>query len=105
MSLVDITPSTLTRLKVASTARANMADACGGSIAASVVTTASIVAIDGAIMPDPLHMPPIVTDPPSLSVTWTAASLLARSVVMIASAASIPPSGDAAATTDPIPAR
>ena len=105
VSLVLMTPSTLTRLKVASTARRSMPSATSGSSGASVVTTASIVASDGAIMPEPLHMPPMVAEPPSSSVTWTADSLLTRSVVMMASAASRPPLGSAAATSGAMPSR
>ena len=50
-------PSTLIQLKLSSTAAAN--DACPSATvkAASVSTTASIVAIRGPIIPAPLHMP------------------------------------------------
>ncbi len=60
-----------------------------GSIVASVVKKASIVAMFGAIMPAPLAMPPIVQGAPP-SVSSTEASFGLVSVVMMARAASAP---------------
>ena len=58
-----------------------------GSTAASVVSTASMVAMLGMIMPEPLDMPPILHSMPSASKR-TAHSLDTVSVVMMACAAS-----------------
>ncbi len=63
-----------------------------GSTAASVVMYASIVAMFGWIIPDPLHIPPRRTDFPPTSIS-SSAVLGTRSVVMIARAAAAPPSG------------
>ena len=63
-------------------------------MAASVVTKLSMVHMLGWIMPEPLHMPPMVTrTPPSSSCT--AASLFFVSVVMMALEAAVPLSGPA----------
>mmetsp|Transcript_5523 Transcript_5523/g.19216 ORF Transcript_5523/g.19216 Transcript_5523/m.19216 type:complete len:217 (-) Transcript_5523:133-783(-) len=53
----------------------------------SQVTTPSMVAMFGCIMPEPLHMPPRVTTRPSIS-TWIAVDLYTKSVVVIAVAQS-----------------
>ncbi len=66
---------------------------------ASVVMTTSIVASCGASIPAPLAMPPTVHPEPS-----TTACLLTESVVMIACAASSPPSGESAAWAASAPA-
>ncbi len=60
-------------------------------IAASVVTKESVVPMLIWIMPLPLAMPPMVTVLPPITVC-TAHSFLTVSVVMIASAALVPPS-------------
>ena len=61
MSFVDVSPSTVMRLNVRAdrrrAARRRHASAVSG---ASVVTKASIVAMFGWIMPEPLAMPPTV---------------------------------------------
>ena len=62
-------------------------------IAASVATKASIVAMFGAIMPEPLAIPAIRTVWPSIVASATA-PLGKVSVVMMASEASAQPSGD-----------
>ena len=53
--------STVTALKLPSTAADQGLVQGGGATAASVVSTAISVAIDGAIMPEPLTMPATVT--------------------------------------------
>ena len=58
-------------------------------IAASVVTKDNMVHILGWIMPEPLHMPPMVTVWPPSS-TCTATSFFFVSVVMMAFAAWVP---------------
>ncbi len=63
-------------------------------------TKASIVAMSGAIMPEPLAMPLIVTGQPSI-VALRVASLGKVSVVMIASAAAFQPPGRVAAVSLP----
>lgn len=96
MSLVLRSLSTTTRLKLSSTAGRKAASRSAGATAASVATKASIVAIRGSIMPDPLAMPPMAIRRPSASKA-TAACLGTVSVVMMAVAASAPPSGERAA--------
>ena len=78
--------STVSALKLRSIACRRAPASADGPTAASVVTTAIIVASDGAIIPDPLQMAEMVTSlPPTCSVR--AAILMRVSVVMIASAA------------------
>ena len=65
MSLVDMSPSTLTQLKDWSEAALRPTLSSAGEAAASVQTKASIVAMLGSIMPAPLAMPAMVTVFPS----------------------------------------
>ena len=67
VSLVEVSPSTVTLLKVVRTCRPSRARSTGGAIAASVTIKPSMVAMSGAIMPDPLAMPAIRTLRPSIS--------------------------------------
>jgi len=101
VSLVLMWPSTLMQLKLSSTAATSDAWASATVKAASVSTTASIVAIRGPIMPAPLHMPASRTvRPPSSSVR--PAILCDLSVVVMPRAAnrndasSLPKPADAA---------
>ena len=57
MSLVEVHPSESTRLKVRSHTSRKIASASRSSTTASVITTESIVAKDGASIPAPLAMP------------------------------------------------
>ena len=62
VSLVEVSPSTLMALKVsAHSCLSSLRNAAAGSLA-SVNKNASIVAMFGAIMPEPLAMPLICTD-------------------------------------------
>mmetsp|Transcript_14167 Transcript_14167/g.41155 ORF Transcript_14167/g.41155 Transcript_14167/m.41155 type:complete len:206 (+) Transcript_14167:1302-1919(+) len=66
-SLVLVSPSTVIWLKLATDARLTMPCHTSASTLASHVTTPSMVAMLGWIMPDPLHMPPRLTSlPPSV---------------------------------------
>ena len=65
-TLVDVSPSTVTRLKVFSTLRCTNALTMGPETLASVAIYASMVAIFGLIMPEPLAIPVIVTVWPSI---------------------------------------
>ena len=85
MSLGEVSPSTVTRLKERSVAWLRVSCRQSGSTAASVVRKASMVPMFGWIMPLPFAVPPTVTVFPSTS-TSTAASLVRVSVVRIASA-------------------
>jgi hypothetical protein len=87
VSLVLMSPSTLMRLKLRSAAARRQRSSRTASIRASVVTTDSMVAMFGWIMPAPLANPATVTVRPS-SVSVSCASLATVSVVMIARAAS-----------------
>ena len=88
VSFVDVSPSTDIILYVSCTLALSAFCKSSFEIAASVVTKLSIVHIFGWIMPEPLHIPPIVTVfPPKVSSTTT--SFFTVSVVMIASAASV----------------
>jgi hypothetical protein len=82
---VLVSPSTVMQLKVAFTTRARHACRSAGSIAASVVMNASIVAMVGAIIPAPFAIAPIRTAPAGVSIS-SEARLDALSVVRIASA-------------------
>ena len=72
-SLVEHSPSTVIALNVSSVTAASARCSSAGATCASVVTTASMVAIIGSIMPEPLAMPPTRNRPPAV-VTSTAAS-------------------------------
>ena len=60
MSLVEVSESTVMRLKVRAVAARSAASHAPGLSGASVVTNASIVAMFGWIIPEPLAMPPTV---------------------------------------------
>ena len=87
VSLVEVLPSTVIALNDEATA--SRSDCCKvlPSTAASVVQTASIVAMSGASIAAPLAMPPTLKSSPA-----TTASLGTVSVVMIARAAWAPAS-------------
>ncbi len=69
MSLVEVSLSTVTALKVDPTPFDSSACSTGAAIGASVTMKDSMVAMSGAIMPAPLAMPLIVTSAsPSLTV-------------------------------------
>ena len=57
VSEVDVSPSTVTQLKLSALAALNNFFKTPTGKAASVKTKASMVAISGAIMPEPLAMP------------------------------------------------
>ena len=87
VSLVEVSPSTVMRLKVLVTTWRSMSWRTAPSMAQSVVMPQSMVPMLGWIMPDPLAMAPMVTVlPPSSTVT--AISFTFRSVVRMAWAAS-----------------
>ena len=88
VSFVDVQPSVIRMLKLDATPARRTRWSTAGSAAASVVSTASIVAMFGASMAAPLAMPP-TTKPGRCTTT----SLATVSVVMMARAASWPPSG------------
>ncbi len=102
VSLVLVSPSTEIALNVRSATRFQNGRSVPGSETASVVTTASSVAMSGWIIPAPLAMPPMMMGPPGVS-RRTATCFGLVSVVMIARAASTPPSGEsfAAASRSP----
>ena len=91
-SLVEVSPSTVIRLNVASASSLVTARSQAGLTRASVTTNARVVAMLGAIMPAPLAQP--TTTAPSAVATWILGPL---SVVRIASAKSGKPSGESAA--------
>ena len=95
MSEVDVQPSTVMRLNVASTASRSTRSHCPASSGASVVTTAIIVPRSGRIIPAPLAIPPTRISPSAVA-TERSAVFAAASVVRIASAA-------AAAASTPSP--
>ncbi len=82
-----MSPSTVMQEKVFALARSSISCSRAGSIAASVKMKPSIVAISGAIMPDPLMMPTRLTVVPPI-VALVVAPLAKVSVVPIASVAS-----------------
>ncbi len=88
-SFVDMHPSESSRSNVTRVAARSAASSDSAERSASVVSTTSIVARPGASMPAPFAMPP--TRHPSPSTTTVFARV---SVVMIARAASSPPSAD-----------
>src|SRR5229473_6671117 len=91
VSLVELSPSTVTWLKLRSAMVLTSLPIRPGSTAASVVTYASMVAMFGWIIPDPLHIPPSRTVLPASSIS-SFAVLGTVSVVRIARAAAGPPS-------------
>jgi hypothetical protein len=99
VSLVDRQPSESTRstLRPVAVFRAGCSTSAGTT--ASVVRTTSIVARLGASIPAPLAMPPMLQP----SRCWTVV-LGTLSVVMIARAASAPPSSDSACAASLTPA-
>src|ERR1700729_719699 len=100
VSDVEVSPSMVTALKVSSTPFFSSDCSAPAAIGTSVNTNASMVAISGAIMPAPLAMPLIVTLAlPSFTVA--VATLGKVSVVMIALAAFIHPSGAACSASVP----
>ncbi len=86
VSEVEVSLSTVMQLKLRSAASASRACSVTGGSFASVKAKASIVAMSGAIMPEPLAIPVNVTGTPPISA-WRTAPLGKVSVVMIASAA------------------
>ena len=86
-SFVLRSPSTVIELKLVSVSAFSNVFRIGADSAASVNTNASIVAMFGAIMPEPLAMPAMFTATPSI-VHIAPAPLANVSVVMIAAAAS-----------------
>src|SRR5438445_426679 len=90
VSFVLVSPSTEMALKLRSPTRRGSGWSVAGSATASVVSTASSVAMSGWIMPAPLAIPPTVTIPPGVS-NRTAQCFGRVSVVMMARAAAVPP--------------
>ena len=86
ISLVEVSPSTVTRLKVRFTLNNSALRIISLLTAQSVVMKHSIVPIFGWIMPEPLQIPPMWQVVPSISNS-TAIVFTFVSVVMIASAA------------------
>ena len=101
ISLVEVSPSTEIMLNVSSATTLHALRSISGLIAVSLVTKQSMVAILGWIIPLPLAIPPTVQTLPSRS-KLTATSLRRVSVVIIASAASVPPSARSAETSEGI---
>ena len=91
-------PSASARSKLTRLASRSATSRTGVSRSASVVSITSIVASPGASIPAPLAMPPMLQPSPR----WTAC-LLTVSVVMIAVAASSPPSRDSCAQACSMP--
>ena len=87
VSEVEVSESTVVRLKLASTPSRSSASSASAGILASVATKQSIVAMSGAIMPLPLAMPLMRTSAPSMRATRVAV-LGNVSVVMMPRAAS-----------------
>ena len=110
MSLVLVSPSTLSWFQVRAAAGRSSPHNVSGATAASVSTTASIVAIRGWIIPTPLAIPltVTVTGRPSASGSSTVvvATLVTESVVRSATASASRPasSGCSVGTTAAIPA-
>ncbi len=92
VSLVLVSPSTEMRLKERSTAFLRASRRAGASISRSVVMKASMVAMEGWIMPAPLAAPPILKVPWEV-VTSSAVLLGKLSVVMMALEKVSPPWG------------
>mmetsp|Transcript_15138 Transcript_15138/g.36638 ORF Transcript_15138/g.36638 Transcript_15138/m.36638 type:complete len:379 (+) Transcript_15138:485-1621(+) len=89
LSLVEVSPSTEIWLKEPWLARFIILRQASEDTGASHVTTPSMVAMLGWIMPDPLPMPPILYTRPGLTSTSTAMVLRTRSVVQMAVAHAI----------------
>ena len=94
---MDVSPSTVTRLNDRSATCPVISCNAGPAIAASQHRKASMVAISGLIIPEPLAMPVIVTGLPATSIR-ALSPLGAVSVVMMACAASAQPAGDSFGT-------
>src|SRR3546814_8590735 len=86
VSLVDVSLSTVVQLKERSADRLSRVCSAGAGILASVNTKPNIVAMSGAIMPEPLAMQFSVTSEAPMR-TVRVATLGNVSVVMIAAAA------------------
>ena len=84
---MEVSPSTVTALKVSAVAWTSRSCSTAGVRLASVATKPSRVAMSGAIMPEPLAIPAIRTFTPSISASATV-PLGKVSVVMTAPAAS-----------------
>ena len=98
MSFVLMQPSTEIQLKESSFASFNACFNIFPVMAASVVMNPSMVAIFGAIIPEPLAQPPMITGFPP-TVSRTVRSLITKSVVRIPWANALPPAGDNAAVS------
>ena len=92
ISLVEVSPSTLTRFSVSFTTSDRACWSSAGAMSASVVRKVRVVAMLGWIIPLPLSMPPSLQDFPP-RVKDTAISLGMVSVVIIASTAAAFPLG------------
>jgi hypothetical protein len=97
-SFVEQSPSTEMRLKVSSTEGRRKPSASPGPSGKSVVTTASIVASAGWIIPAPLAIPPTTNPAPCAMDVFGPAS-----VVRIASDAAGPPPGESVAAASSTP--
>lgn len=73
VSLVEVSPSTVIWLNDACTARFTSGRHTSAATGASHVTTESIVAMFGWIIPEPLHMPPTRTGRPPTEASSAAA--------------------------------
>ena len=102
MSLVEVSPSTLSMLKVSAVTVVSARLSATEEMAASVVRKHSMVAMLGAIMPLPLAMPPSLHVLPPRGKR-TATSLETVSVVMMASAARVPPAGVSSSESASLP--
>ena len=102
ISLVEVSPSTLTMLKVLVMSPDRAFCSMLGAMAQSVVMKTSMVAMLGWIIPEPLAMPPMWQVLPP-TVNSTAISFLTVSVVMMPTAAASPPSVDRPATSSSMP--
>ena len=102
MSLVEVSPSTVTRLNVRGTISWRASWSTSWAMAQSVVMKHSMVPILGWIIPEPLAMPPIVTVLPP-RVRETAISFFLVSVVITALAAASEPLSFSCSTRGPIP--
>ncbi len=103
VSLVEVSPSTVTRLKVLPATSRRASSSISWVMAQSVVIKHSMVPMLGWIMPEPLAMAPILTSFPPRPKE-TAISFFTVSVVMMARAAPSEPSADRAAATAGMPA-
>ena len=91
---MEVSPSTLMRLKLTFTVSSRAVLIISGEMAQSVVRKHSMVPMLGWIMPEPLAMPPMRTVLPPTSVS-TAASFFTVSVVIMAWAAASDPAAPA----------